>query len=107
MAAESVGAAMRNDVSSMGYNIDNWPGMPLVGPANIEDMNARIDQAEQEMDNSNSFSWEQVMLDAKQGCVSMFFPLDKYNNSSCLYTYSTDIQKMQWYQAVGWPSVNK
>ena len=48
-----------------------------------------------------------TVTDAKQGCVSMFFPLDKYNSPSCLYTYSTDIQKMQWYQAVGWPSVNK
>ena len=46
-----------------------------------------------------------TVTDAKMGCVSMFFPLDKYNNSSCLYTYNTDIQKMQWYQAVGWSSV--
>ena len=65
MAAEPVGAAMRNDVSSMGYNIDNWPGMPLVGPDTIEEMNARIDQAEQEIANGNGFSWEQVMLDAQ------------------------------------------
>ena len=65
MAAEPVGAAMRTDVSSMGYNIDNWPGMPLVGPNDNEEMNARIDQAEQEMDNGNGFSWEQVMLDAQ------------------------------------------
>ena len=65
MAAEPVGAAVRNDVSSMGYNIDNWPGMPLVGPSNNEEMNARIDQAEQEMDNDHGFSWEQVMLDAQ------------------------------------------
>lgn len=65
MAAEPVGAAMHNDVSSMGYNIDNWPGMPLVGPDNIDEMNSRIDQAEQEMDNGNGFSWDQVMLDAQ------------------------------------------
>lgn len=42
---------------------------------------------------------------AKQGCVSMFFPLDKYYSQKCLYTYNTDIQKMQWYQAVGWSTV--
>ena len=65
MAAEPVGAAMRNDMSSMGNNIDNWPGMPLVGPANIEEMNARIDRAEQEMEHDKGFSWEQVMLDAQ------------------------------------------
>ena len=65
MAAEPVGAAVRNDVSSMGYNIDSWPGMPLVGPSNNEEMNARIDQAEQEMDHDNGFSWDQVMLDAQ------------------------------------------
>jgi uncharacterized protein YgiB involved in biofilm formation len=42
---------------------------------------------------------------AKQGCVSMFFPLDKYYSQKCLYTYNADIQKMQWYQAVGWSAV--
>ena len=41
MAAEPVGAAMRADVSTLGYDIDNWPGMPLVGPSNLEEMNAR------------------------------------------------------------------
>ena len=65
MAAEPVDAAVRNDVSSMGYNIDSWPGMPLVGPSNNEEMNARIDRAEEEMDNNHGFSWEQVMLDAQ------------------------------------------
>jgi hypothetical protein len=45
MAAEPVGAAMRADVSTLGYDIDNWPGMPLVGPGTLEEMNARIDQA--------------------------------------------------------------
>jgi len=39
--------------------------MPLVGPANIEEMNARIDRAEQEMEHDKGFSWEQVMLDAQ------------------------------------------
>lgn len=48
-----------------GYDIDKWPGMPFVGPASIDEMNARIDQAEQEMDHDNGFSWDQVMLDAQ------------------------------------------
>ena len=65
MAAEPVGAAMRADVSTLGYDIDNWPGMPLVGPDNLEEMNARIDQAEQEINAGIGFSWEQVMLDAQ------------------------------------------
>jgi hypothetical protein len=65
MAAEPVGTAVRGDVSTQGYDIDKWPGMPLVGPANIDEMNARVDQAEQEMDHDNGFSWDQVMLDAQ------------------------------------------
>ena len=71
MAAEPVGAAMRADVSTLGYDIDNWPGMPLVGPSNLEEMNARIDQAEQEINEGIGFSWEQVMSDA-QSIVSRY-----------------------------------
>ena len=70
MAAEPVGTAMRSDVSTLGYDIDNWPGMPLVGPSNLEEVNARIDQAEREIDEGIGFSWEQVMLDA-QSIVSI------------------------------------
>ena len=65
MAAEPVGTATRGDVSINGYDIDCWPGMPLVGPTNIDEMNARIDKAEQEMDYDNGFPWEQVMMDAQ------------------------------------------
>lgn len=65
MAAEPIGAAIRADVSTLGYDIDNWPGMPLVGPSNQEEMNARIDQAEREINEGIGFSWEQVMSDAK------------------------------------------
>jgi hypothetical protein len=65
MAAEPVGAATRSDVIVNGYDIDSWPGMPLVGPTNIDEMNTRIDKAEQEMDYDNGFSWDQVMLDAQ------------------------------------------
>ena len=52
-------------------DIDNWPGMPLVGPSNLEEMNARIDQAEQEINEGIGFSWEQVMSDA-QSIVSRY-----------------------------------
>lgn len=62
---EPVGAACRSEVSSLGYNIDNWPGMPIVGPDNLEEMNARIDQSEQDMELGKGFSWEQVMQDAQ------------------------------------------
>ena len=58
----------RRDVSSLDYDFDNWPGMPLVGPDNVEDMNARIDQAEQEMDDDKGFAWKQVMMDAERLC---------------------------------------
>jgi hypothetical protein len=51
--------------------------------------------------NFNDFT----VTDAKMGCVSMFFPLDKYERVSCLYKYNTDIKKMQWYDAVGWSTV--
>ena len=65
MVAEPVVATIRSDISTLGYDIDNWPGMPLVGPDNIDEMNARIDQAEQEMANQQGFSWEQVMMEAQ------------------------------------------
>jgi len=71
MAAEPVGAALRADASTIGYDIDNWPGMPLVGPSNLEEMNTRIDQAEQEINEGIGFSWEQVMSDA-QSIVSRY-----------------------------------
>lgn len=65
MAAEPVGAAVRSDISALGYDVDNWPGMPLVGPSDMDELNARIDMAEQEMDADRGFSWEQVMMDAQ------------------------------------------
>ena len=39
----------------------------------------------------------------KIGCVSMFFPMEKYNTAK--YKYNEDIKLMQWYQAVGWSTV--
>ena len=71
MAAEPVGAVVRADVSTLGYDIDSWPGMPIVGPSNLEEMNARIDQAEREINEGIGFFWEQVMSDA-QSIVSRY-----------------------------------
>ena len=35
------------------------------------------------------------------GCISMFFPLEKYR-SAVSHPYNQDIKKMSWYYAVGW-----
>ncbi len=65
MTAEPVGAAIRSDISTLGYNVDNWPGMPIVGPNDTDDLNARINQAEQEIEADRGFSWDQVMMEAQ------------------------------------------
>lgn len=44
-----------------------------------------------------------TVTDDKYGGISMFFPLSKYEKAS--HPYNEDIKQMQWYQAVGWPSV--
>ena len=54
--------------------------------------------------NTVNFS-DFTVTDDKMGCISMFFPLAKYDRSSCLLPYNTDIRQMLWYQAVGWSSV--
>ena len=55
---EPVGAAVRTSVDDNMYGIDDWPGMPLVGPVTIDEANSRIDQAEQEIDNDKGMDWE-------------------------------------------------
>lgn len=61
----------------------------------------RITSSWWETNASNTVNFiDFTVTDDKQGCVSMFFPLDKYDSSKCIYSYNTDIQKMQWYQAV-------
>ena len=64
-AAEPVSALLRDDISTIGYDIDNWPGMPLAGPANMDDARQRIHQAEQEIDEGIGFSWDMVMTEAR------------------------------------------
>jgi hypothetical protein len=36
------------------------------------------------------------------GGMSMFFPLEKYNNSGMSHAYNETIKKLAWYYAVGW-----
>ena len=56
--AEPVGAVVQNFDDEQQYGIDNWPGMPLVGPSNIDEANARIDQAEREIDENGGMDWD-------------------------------------------------
>lgn len=64
LAAEPVGAIAPDFDNEQLYGIDNWPGMPLVGPANIEETNARIDEAEREIANGEVYDWNSVMMEA-------------------------------------------
>lgn len=50
--AESIGAVAIHGDDEKLYGIDNWPGMPLVGPADIDEANARIDEAEREIEEN-------------------------------------------------------
>ena len=63
-AAEPVGAVVQNFDDEQQYGVDHWPGMPLVGPSNIDEVNARIDEAEREIESGDVFDWEIVMLEA-------------------------------------------
>ena len=40
------------------YGIDNWPGMPLIGPADAAEANARINEAERDMVNDGGMEWD-------------------------------------------------
>ena len=67
---------------------------------------SRIISPHWDTNNRNTVNFSDfTVTDEKMGCVSMFFPLNKYNNTSCLHPYNTDIKEMQWYQAVGWSTV--
>ncbi len=56
-AAEPVGAVATNYDDEQLYGVDTWPGMPLVGPANIDEVNARINKAEHEIDEDGGMEW--------------------------------------------------
>jgi hypothetical protein len=55
--AEPIGAVAVHANDDKLYSIDNWPGMPLVGPADIDEANARIDEAEREIDENGGIDW--------------------------------------------------
>lgn len=55
--AEPIGAVAVHANDDKLYSIDNWPGMPLVGPADIDEANARIDEAEREIDENGGMDW--------------------------------------------------
>ena len=57
-AAEPVGALALNYDDEQLYGVDTWPGMPLVGPTNIDEVNARIDEAELEIDEDGGMEWD-------------------------------------------------
>ena len=55
--SEPIGAIAQNYDDEQLYGIDNWPGMPLVGPANINEANTRIDEAEREIEDNGGMDW--------------------------------------------------
>jgi len=64
LAAESIGAIAPDFDDEQLYGIDHWPGMPLVGPTNIEETTARIDEAEREIASGDVYDWNSVMMEA-------------------------------------------
>lgn len=72
--AESIGTTIYSNASDVLYDIENWPGLPLVGPSTLDEANIRLDEAEKDMDNNQGFSWNQVMHEAK-------VIVDKYGTS--------------------------
>lgn len=51
-------------------------------------------------DFDNKYFYDFTVTEEAFGGVSMFFPLEKYNNGTT--HYNEDIKKMGWYYAVGW-----
>jgi len=64
LAEEPIGAIASDFDDEQLYGIDNWPGMPLVGPTNIEETNARIDEAEREIACGEVYDWNSIMVEA-------------------------------------------
>ena len=44
--------------------------------------------------------WDFTITEERFGGISMFVPLERYNNTN--FKYNEGIKKMAWYQAVGW-----
>lgn len=78
-------------------------------PEKYEEWKTALDQAVIYAETSER--WHALTVDfsdfevtaEKFGGISMFFPLDKYKQTS--HSYNEDIKQMQWYQAVGWSLV--
>lgn len=51
-------------------------------------------------DFDNKYFYDFTVTEEAFGGVSMFFPLEKYNNGTT--HYNEDIKKMGWYYAMGW-----
>lgn len=63
-AEEPIGAVALNNNDERLYSVDNWPGMPLVGPTDVDEVKARIDEAEREIANGEVYDWNSVMMEA-------------------------------------------
>ena len=82
-AAEPVGALALNYDDEQLYGVDTWPGMPLVGPTNIDEVNARIDEAELEIDEDGGMEWDDfksMLMNKHTTCLqswirSILFPI--------------------------------
>ena len=55
--SEPIGEVVNGYADEQLYSIDNWPGMPLVGPTCREEAHARIDEAEREIAEGNTMRW--------------------------------------------------
>ena len=53
-----------------------------------------------ESDYTEKSFYDFTVTEEAYGGVSMFFPLEKYNNG--ITNFNKDIKKMGWYYAVGW-----
>ena len=78
-------------------------------PDAFKDWNYAFDQAVFYTETSEKWHANAVNFDdftvtpENYGGMSMFFPMDKYKNTS--HKYNDAIKLMQWYQAVGWSAV--
>jgi hypothetical protein len=53
--------------------------------------------------NIGDFASGDIPFAERQGVISMFFPLSRYEKTS--HKYNNDISQMAWYHAVGWSTL--
>ena len=51
-------------------------------------------------ETQGTLEWDFTITEERFGGISMFIPLERYNNT--YFKYNEGIKKMAWYQAVGW-----